>query len=117
MGFRQHLAMLKNRDYKYPVLATVPVSESILTGNDIVLGVESVRDGQAAISVTITEGVLTLEGMEAGAAVRIYDMRGITVAATTATTSEATIALPGAGLYIVSVLGDGNVFTAKVINR
>lgn len=114
-NFADTWTMLDGAVYKYPVLATVPVSDAILSGTTT--GIESVRDERPAVEVKAAGGMLVISGTEAGAIVSVYDMRGVAVASATAAGTEVSLELPSAGFYIVSVVSDGNAFTAKVINR
>ena len=114
-NFSDTWTMLNGAVYKYPVLATVPVSDAILSGTTV--GIESVRDERPTVEVRAAGGVLVISGTEAGAIVSVYDTRGVAVASATAAGTEVSLELPSAGFYIVSVVSDGNAFTAKVINR
>lgn len=114
-NFADTWTMLNGAVYKYPVLATVPVSDAILSGTTV--GIESVRDERPTVEVRAAGGMLVISGTEAGAIVSVYDTRGVAVASATAAGTEVSLELPSAGFYIVSVVSDGNAFTAKVINR
>lgn len=97
-------------DYKYPVLATVAVSDFTLSGvEDVVAAPE------ATVSVAAANGEITVAGLGEASVITVYNAAGVQVAAVNVNAPEAVVAAPAAGLYIVSVATDGAVTTAKVV--
>ena len=97
-------------DYKYPVLATVAVSDFTLSGvEDVVAAPE------ATVSVAAANGEIIVAGLGEASVITVYNAAGVQVAAVNVNAPEAVVAAPAAGLYIVSVATDGAVTTAKVV--
>lgn len=96
-------------DYKYPVLKGVPVSDGTL-------GVEEVADApEASLRVAAANGEIIVAGLGEASVVTVYNAAGVQVASVAVNASEAVVAAPAAGLYIVAVAADGNKTTAKVV--
>lgn len=98
-------------EYKYPVLATVAVSDFALTGvEDVVAGAP-----EASVRVAAANGEITVAGLGEASVINVYNAAGVQVASVTVNAPEAVVAAPAAGLYIVAVATDGAVTTAKVV--
>lgn len=98
-------------EYKYPVLATVAVSDFALTGvEDVVAGAP-----EASVRVAAANGEITVAGLGEASVINVYNAAGVQVASVTVSAPEAVVAAPAAGLYIVAVATDGAVTTAKVV--
>lgn len=98
-------------EYKYPVLATVAVSDFALTGvEDVVAGAP-----EASVRVAAANGEITVAGLGEASVINVYNAAGVQVASVTVCAPEAVVAAPAAGLYIVAVATDGAVTTAKVV--
>lgn len=98
-------------DYKYPVLATVAVSDFALTGVEDVVAAAP----EASVRVAAANGEITVAGLGEASVINVYNAAGVQVASVTVNAPEAVVAAPAAGLYIVAVATDGAVTTAKVV--
>ena len=96
--------------YLYPVLKQF--------GAIISTGIGTVSsDTKASVSVAAQGGVLTVAGLDGASTVSVMNIAGQKVAGTATTAASATVALPGTGLYIVSVKTAGKTATVKVVNK
>lgn len=98
-------------EYKYPVLATVAVSDFALTGVEDVVAAAP----EASVRVAAANGEITVAGLGEASVINVYNAAGVQVASVTVSAPEAVVAAPAAGLYIVAVATDGAVTTAKVV--
>lgn len=98
-------------EYKYPVLATVAVSDFALTGVEDVVAAAP----EASVRVAAANGEITVAGLGEASVINVYNAAGVQVASVTVNAPEAVVAAPAAGLYIVAVATDGAVTTAKVV--
>ena len=98
-------------EYKYPVLATVAVSDFALTGVEDVVAAAP----EASVRVAAANGEITVAGLGEASVINVYNAAGVQVASVTVSAPEAVVAAPAAGLYIVAVATDGAMTTAKVV--
>ena len=98
-------------EYKYPVLATVAVSDFALTGVEDVVAAAP----EASVRVAAANGEITVAGLGEASVINVYNAAGVQVASVTVRAPEAVVAAPAAGLYIVAVATDGAMTTAKVV--
>ena len=99
-------------EYKYPVLKGVNVPDEILAGGQS--GIDEVETG-SEMSVTAAGGIVTVCGLGSQSAVNVYTAAGVMVNAISTTASEASIEVPAAGLYIITVVTDGKANAFKVL--
>lgn len=99
--------------YNFPVIKSIGYVEF----NKETLGVGGIADNDAAGYVVYASGnVLTVAGTGANAKVNVLNAAG-QIVATAVANGTCTVALPGAGLYIVSIADNGNTKAYKVLNR
>ena len=99
-------------EYKYPVLKGVNVPDEILAAEQT--GIDEVETG-SEVSVTAAGGIVTVCGLGSQSAVNVYTAAGVMVNAISTTASEASIEVPAAGLYIITVVTDGKANAFKVL--
>lgn len=99
-------------EYKYPVLKGVNVPDKILAAEQT--GIDEVETG-SEVSVTAAGGIVTVCGLGSQSAVNVYTATGVMVNAISTTASEASIEVPAAGLYIITVVTDGKANAFKVL--
>lgn len=100
-------------EYKFPVLATVPVADFTVNDNS---GVDNVvTDAKASVIVTAANGEILVAGLGEASVIAVYTTTGVQVANVSVNAAEAAVAVPANGLYIVAVATEGTVATAKVI--
>ncbi|MCM1441654.1 MAG: T9SS type A sorting domain-containing protein, partial [Roseburia sp.] len=98
-------------EYKYPVLATVKVTDFSVSGiEDVISGVT-----ESSVVVYGAEGEILVSGLGETAAITVYTAAGVQVASAVVNGAQATVAVPANGFYIVSVATNGTVKTAKVV--
>lgn len=96
--------------YLYPVLKQF---------GDIATGVKCITENKTESSFVASAAgnVLTVAGVSAGETVNVVTVAGQTVASAKAQGSTVKVALPGAGLYIVTVAGANAPASVKVVNK
>ena len=99
-------------EYKYPVLKGVNVPDEILAAEQT--GIDEVET-DSEVSVTAAGGIVTVCGLGSQSAVNVYTAAGVMVNAISTTASEASIEVPAAGLYIITVVTDGKANAFKVL--
>ena len=67
------------------------------------------------MSVTAAGGIVTVCGLGSQSAVNVYTADGVMVNAISTIASEASIEVPAAGLYIITVVTDGKANAFKVL--
>ncbi|MDE6086088.1 MAG: T9SS type A sorting domain-containing protein, partial [Muribaculaceae bacterium] len=95
-------------EYKYPVLCTVTVTD--FSGID-----EVVADVESNVSVVAANGEIIVSGLGETSVIAVYNAAGVQVATASVTSSDAVVAVPANGFYIVAVTTDGSSVTSKVV--
>ena len=95
-------------DYKYPVLGTVKVTD--FSGID-----EVVADAEATVTIAAANGEIIVSGLGETSVIAVYNAAGVQVATASVTSSDAVVAVPANGFYIVAVTTDGSSVTSKVV--
>lgn len=103
--------------YKYPVLAAVPVPDEALTKDYSGIEDVTVDSNVAEVEVSAAGNVLSVRGLVAPAAVTVYNLAGMAVAAATTDSAEVTLGLPATGMYVVTVVSGGEIRSFKVVNK